>query len=551
MMEKKIILSSVVIFSILCDFILIHYLHSLYYSPEILFWLANVAKITLILVSWHVEEKPRLTLLLILTSAFQLSMITFYRFGKFVGSDFMTELLVAKATYLTGKLFVIKNPYSASLSATSLPAIISCITLLESGLILRILSSVYVTLIVLISYLIFRLYNKERIAIFMLLPLLYHFLFPYWLSLHAKQAYATLLFLILSFCISYLTRKSKIILFLLITGIATGHYTIAILSIIIFIALRVYNVISNLLRKREENYFLKGVNNRILIVTIVISIVWLIYVAQHTAYYSTISILHLLQALSGRKMVIMYDPARKYIFKSSLGVLHTLIKWIIHLLMAYGLILAFKRKNNSEFIPMALVIGVLILIWLTLPQLGATLHADRIYAFGLPFLACYIALPLIVLKNDKLKIMLSLILFTMMIFEALYWPTIIYQPIKTSLLEKYRALIRDHIDESTIIWLNKHIEVSTISMPSFIFNTLVHLYKYYIVASSKDSHDIQSNLNECEATFSLKESKKQMTNHYFQIYALEISTLNSIEKSIADIIYMNGRYLIFRINQSV
>jgi uncharacterized membrane protein len=468
------------------------------YVPEQVFWLGTILISSCSFILWTLNKKSYYLIGIIFILALFIAIIPFLRFN-FYGTDLAEELFVAQQTKNLGNWPIdrfapytlissnqpiginpnqIDHQYFSSLSVTILPAIVSLVSGLSMVNVFRLLVPLASAFAVLSGFLVIRKIFGVEIAFLSSMVFSFWYIFGVYQELLRETIALSFVFLIW-FLIFRKDRKSLALSMILTVSVAFAHYTtlyfLMFSIVILYISEYVYIHLKNRRCSTGNSVPQKDrqpiVSKTLVFFTIVVGIAWLWLVSPSLFSTNVQSFFRAFEALLGF-VPGQYSYQVAHVVSSSLGPIHSVVKWIVIGLAGLGFLLALKlstkRSGTFAFVALGGSLLLLTFLWVILPDLSFILNPDRVYAMSLLCFSAFVALALEKLARvrKKTKILwkvLATVLVVAIFLDAVGMP--IYYAPSSQLSPEQRSLYAPQYSTSDIsaaTWIQGYVNPNTL-----------------------------------------------------------------------------------------
>jgi len=362
----------------------------------------------LVLILFQKHEKTFLFALFL--SSFSILIWEQIRFGRIIGTDIMTEQVVARNTAYRGwtsEMMITRS--GTCLSVTILPAMISKITGMTTSDIFGTLFFGVSALLPVVLYLVIKqLTNSTSVAGLssVIFTLDYDKLS---LGPNAVRENIAKIFLIITLYILYKKqivkgtgnshRNLTVILYFAIIGVVTSHYTLSLFLLVLLALLKLFSLIGSRkiffgLLGEEQRGRSQLIFNTLILFACVTTLSWLIF----TVYPLFLKIVDLLSETTLQVLRMKtpdFHPYTQFMVTFPRGELFSLATlWIYRFLILIGALVCLKKYkdfNTRTFILIGIFMFFTLGIWFVAPHVSRELQIDRIYSLGLPFFSFFAA----------------------------------------------------------------------------------------------------------------------------------------------------------------
>jgi len=454
--------------------------------PEAIFWLGAILFSSSLACLWRYSKNHSYLVILIFASAFIVASIPFLRF-HYHGSDLVDEYFVAQTTRDLGywpierfRPYTIAQPgrpietdnishqYFGCLSVTILPSMLSLVTGLTVLNIFNIMVPIASVLTVIGAFLVVRKSFGERIAIFASIVFFCHFIFGMFQEL-LRQDVALFFFFLTWYLLLKADRKFTFLAFITTFAMATAHYTLIYFVILwAFIMLISKRIHFRFTRRglfdfkstlRDQRWIF---SNKSLLCIVAISLAWLLFVMPSMFSSNVISTKVAFQAMLGYAPY-QYSSQTAHVIFSSLGLLHSVVKWIIAGLTIIGFLIALKVSRGRSAYAFTFWGGstlLLTLMWVLIPNINLALNPDRIYCIGLLAFSLFIALSIASFegKTKSWGMIFSTLIVVIMFVDSIGYP-IYYTPASKLSSDTLQTFTPEYkiCDFTFATWIQNHV----------------------------------------------------------------------------------------------
>lgn len=426
--------SNKLLFLFLLPFIAIlgTYVMNNYNNNIILIFLLVIISISLLLVSFEIIPQnlyPLTIFIISLSLIYHTSLISNYIWGWDINTEYYFANLVLKNNLWN---YNIGGNVNAMLSITFLGSIYSIILKTDLIWILKIIYPFLYSLVPLGLFKVFQKQTNDKIAFFACFLFISLFMFYAEMPMLARQQIAEFfLVLMLMVIINKKIDLSKTFLLVIFSfSLIVSHYGLSYIFLLMLLVAFLFSNILNLefiykqtdriLNIGKLNFNFKTTKNSFLLLFLVCTLSWYIYVSESSSLFSIINILNNItgnlrdilnpSAVEGFKLVLITSDSyirnfSKYMhlfmqFLIILGIVSVLLYQIHPVLME-----KIRTNINREFMVYSLMSIFILILSLTVPFFASSLNTSRIYHISLIFLAPFCILGFIALFNVSKQIL--------------------------------------------------------------------------------------------------------------------------------------------------
>lgn len=462
MKSSSIVISTLLIAWFLGIVMMSLYIRGVYYFetevyPMLCFWVGAVLLSSSLICLYTCSKNYSYLMALVFISAFFVASLKFMRF-YFYGTDLMGEYFVATITqglnrwpierisdaslHILVLTPVTSHKFFSCLSVTILPTIITRITGMSMMNVFRIMIPTIAAVVAIIGFLVVREAFSQKIAGLSTIVFIFFYIYLSVYTQMIRQGVALVFFFLTLYFLSKRERKCSLLSILTMFMLATAHYAVIyfiILALFITIASRrLYDLrnvrifrffFSTVCSKKEVRHAV--LSKQLFMCMVIVGFSWLTFIAYPT-FSANLSVpINLFESIIGLRKP-QYGFHRQYAVFSSLGILHTIVRWLIQALSIAGFFIALKAYKDKKSFSITIMSGtllLLLLLWAILPYPSLAFGIERTYAIVLFGFSVFVAITITKFKN-KFKnwgIIFSILIIVVMFLDSVGAP-ILYLP---------------------------------------------------------------------------------------------------------------------------
>lgn len=353
------------------------------------------------------ELYPFAIFILSLTLVYHYSLITNYLWGHDIQKEFYIANKVISSGYWDT---TIAFNYNAMLSIVMLAPSINIISKMPLIQIFKIIYPLYFCLVPVALYRIYNVQTNGKVAFFGVAYFITIFSFYVELMQECRQQVAELFLVLILLLMTNKNIEKKVkapILIIFTFSLVISHYAISYIFMVFLIFMFIYNYLWNLWKSNNDKLKNQTIDGIFVILFIILAFTWYIYNTNSSSFVSIVLVIKNINSNIADLFNISSVQALNILLSQQASLLHTIGKYmqlIPQIFIAIGIILIISNKIKNikvkqDYMALAIINFIILLISLSVPYFSNTLDTIRIYHITLIILAPFFALGFIISIN--------------------------------------------------------------------------------------------------------------------------------------------------------